>query len=226
LHRGGFLSLRATTFAFVALLLMLALWAHADAQNASAPAATPGRFDPPAKAVTVDLHDGVFAGRAHGAKLMDQPCVYGDKYHYEINTLGELGVSGALICGNFKGSAGGEEICHLNPQLECRSRAGINISAGAPYSVSESGVKVGGKIVPWADAPKATALFPAIEARAKAKCDSVLFEESKDQEHDKSAAIPTRNDEQAGCKATLAQICASASGRLANGKDVSILCRR
>jgi hypothetical protein len=180
----------------------------------------------PTTAVTVDVHDGAFAGHAAGITVMNVPCVYGDRYHYEINSEGVLRVLGPIICGNSKGnSSGGEEICYLNPQLSCQSRTGFSAGAGAPYAINESGVKVGNKVVPWVDPPQAIALMPSIQERAKAQCDSVLFWQAKEKEHNKTTSIPAKMDAQEGCKPTLAQICASSGGKLANGKDVSILCR-
>jgi hypothetical protein len=180
----------------------------------------------PATAHTVDIQDGAFAGRPSGITVMSKPCVYGDRYHYEINSEGELRVLGPLDCGNPKlNSTGGEQICFLNAQLNCVSRTGFSMGAGAPYAVNETGVKVGNKVVPWVDSQNAIALMPSIKTRANAKCDTVLFWQSKEKAQNKPTSIPAKMDAQEGCKATLLQLCASSGGKLANGKDVSNLCR-
>jgi hypothetical protein len=184
-----------------------------------------GHVEISATADTVDLHDGVFAGHPTGVVLMNAPCVYGESYHYEINSEGKLSVLGPLVCGNFKGSAGGEEICYLNPQLDCQSRTGFSAGAGALYAINETGVKVGNKVIPWVDPPQAISLMPSIQTRAKAKCDNVLFWQSKEREHNRTTSVPPKIEAQEGCKPTLVQICASSGGKLANGKDISILCR-
>ena len=178
-----------------------------------------------ATADTVELHDSVFAGHPTGVVLMNAPCVYGDSYHYEINSAGKLSVLGPLVCGKFKGSAGGEEICYLNPQLSCQSRTGFSTGAGAPYAINETGVKVGNKVVPWVDPQQVIALMPSILTRAKGKCENVLFWQSKEKEHNTTSSVPAKIEAQEGCKPTLVQICASSGGKLANGKDISILCR-
>jgi hypothetical protein len=179
----------------------------------------------PATANTVELHDGAFAGHPTGVVFMSAPCVYGDSYHYEIDSTGKLSVLGPLVCGNFKGSTGGEEICYLNPQLYCRSRTSFSAGAGAPYAINETGVKVGNKVVPWVDPQQAIALIPSMQTRAKTKCEDVLFWQSKEKEHDSTTSVPSKIEAQEGCKPTLVQICASSGGKLANGKDISILCR-
>jgi hypothetical protein len=185
-----------------------------------------GYPDIPTTAATVDVHDGAFAGRPAGITVMSTPCVYGDRYHYEINSEGALRVLGPILCGNSKiNSTGGEEICYLNPQLNCVSRTGFSMGAGAPYAINESEVKVGNKGVPWLDPQKAIALIPSIATRAKAKCDTVLFWQSKEKAQNKTTSIPSKMDAQEGCKPTLIQICASSGGKLANSKDISNLCR-
>ena len=187
---------------------------------------TPGHPEIPAIADTADVQDGAFAGHSAGITFMSTPCLYGDRYHYEINSGGLLRVLGPLVCGSSKAtSTGGEEICYLNPQLNCLSRTGFVLGAGAPYAINESGVKVGNKVVPWLDQQKAIALMPSIQARARAKCDTVLFWQSKDKENNRTTSIPSKIEDREGCKVTLAQICSSSGGKLANGKDVSILCR-
>src|SRR5580700_11366096 len=173
-----------------------------------------------ATADTVELHDGVFAGHPTGVVFMNAPCVYGDSYHYEINSAGKLSVLGPLVCGNFKGSAGGEEICYLNPQLSCQSRTSFSAGAGTPYAINETGVKVGNKVVPWVDPQQVIALMPSIQTRAKAKCESVLFWQSKDKQHNSPTSVPSKIEAQEGCKPTLVQNCASSGGKLANGKDI------
>jgi hypothetical protein len=179
-----------------------------------------------ATARTVDIQDGAFAGHPAGITVMNAPCVYGDRYHYEINSEGVLGVRGPILCGNSRlNSTGGEEICYLNAQLNCVSRTGFSMGAGAPYAINESGVNVGNKVVPWVDPQQAIALMPSIKTRANAKCDTVLFWQSKEKTQNKTTSIPAKLDAQEGCKATLVQICASSGGKLANGKDVSNLCR-
>jgi len=179
----------------------------------------------PATANTVELHDGAFAGHPTGVVFMSAPCVYGDSYHYEIDSTGKLSVLGPLVCGNFKGSTGGEEICYLNPQLYCRSRTNFSAGAGAPYAINETGVKAGNKVAPWVDPQQAIALMPSIQTRAKAKCEDVLFWQSKDKQHNSPTSVPSKIEAQERCKPTLVQICASSGGKLANGKDISILCR-
>jgi hypothetical protein len=179
----------------------------------------------PATANTVELHDGAFAGHPTGVVFMSAPCVYGDSYHYQINSTGKLSVLGPLLCGNFKGSAGGEEICYLNPQFYCQSRTSFSAGAGAPYAINEAGVKVGNRVVPWVDPQQAITLMPSIQTRAKAKCEDVLFWQSKEKEHNSKTSVPSKIEAQEGCKPTLVQICASSGGKLANGKDISILCR-
>lgn len=185
-----------------------------------------GHAQTPATAKTADVLDGAFAGHPAGITVMNVPCVYGDRYHYEINSQGALRVLGPINCGNSKiNSTGGEDICYLNPQLNCLSRRGFSAGAGAPYAINESGVKVGNKLVPWADPQNAIALMPSIKTRAKTECDTVLFWQSKEKAQNKTTSIPAKMDAQEGCKATLVQICASSGGKLANGKDISILCR-
>jgi hypothetical protein len=186
-----------------------------------------GYPDMPSVAETVDLHDGAFTGHPAGIVVMNVPCVYGDRYHYEINSEGVLGVRGPINCGSSSklNSTGGEEICYLNPQLNCLSRTGFSMGSGVPYAINESGVKVGNKVVPWMDAQKAIALMPSIKTRAKAKCDTVLFWQSKEKAQNKPTSIPAKMDAEEGCKATLVQICASSGGKLENGKDISNLCR-
>ena len=179
----------------------------------------------PATANTVELHDGAFAGHPTGVVFMSAPCVYGDSYHYEIDSTGKLSVLGPLVCGNFKGSTGGEEICYLNPQLYCRSRTNFSAGAGAPYAINETGVKAGNKVAPWVEPQQAIALMPSIQTRAKAKCEDVLFWQSKDKQHSSPTSVPSKIEAQEGCRPTLVQICASSGGKLANGKDISILCR-
>ena len=202
---------RAAVFTGV---LLFSLWAKT------------GYPDMPSVAETVDVHDGAFAGHASGITIMNVPCVYRDSYHYEINSEGVLRVLGPIDCKNSKlNSTGGEEICYLNPQLSCLSRTGFSAGGGSPYAINESGVKVGNKVVPWVDAQKAIALMPSIKTRAKAKCDTVLFWQSKEKAQNKPTSIPAKMDAQEGCKATLVQICASSGGKLENGKDVSNLCR-
>jgi hypothetical protein len=194
-------------------LLIFSLWPNA------------GSTGMPATANTVELHDGAFAGHPTGAAIMNAPCVYGDSYHYEIDSTGKLSVLGPLVCGNFKGSTGGEEICYLNPQLYCRSRTNFSAGAGAPYAINETGVKAGNKVAPWVDPQQAIALMPSIQTRAKAKCENVLFWQSKDKQHNSPTSVPSKIEAQEGCKPTLVQNCASSGGKLANGKDISILCR-
>jgi hypothetical protein len=195
-------------------LLLILLWPNT------------GYPDIPATADTVDVHDGAFAGHPAGITVMSTPCVYGDRYHYQINSEGVLKVLGPIDCGNSKiNSIGGEEICYLNAQLNCVSRTGFSMGAGTPYSTNESGVKVGNKVVPWVDPQKAIALMPSIATRAKAKCDTVLFWQSKEKAQNKTTSIPSKMDAQEECKSTLVQICASTGGKLENGKDISNLCR-
>jgi hypothetical protein len=74
------------------------------------------------------------------------------------------------------------------------------------------------------DPQQAIALMPSIRTRAEAKCDTVLFWQAKDKEHNHVTSVTSRMEAQEACKLTLAQICASSGGKLANGKDVSILC--
>lgn len=175
---------------------------------------------------TVDVQDRAFAGHEiAGMKIMNAPCVYGDSYHYELTSDGQLSVRGPIICGNYKGAGGGEEVCYLNPQLNCQSRTGFSAGSGEPYAISESGVKVGDKVIPWVDTQQAMALLPSIEERARAKCDSVLFWQAQEKQQNKPTSVPTKLEAQEGCKPTLVQICASSGGKLASGKDVSILCR-
>jgi hypothetical protein len=185
-----------------------------------------GQVTIPATANTVDVHDGAFAGHPIvGMTIMNAPCVYGDRYHYQIDSEGKLSILGPIICGNFKGAGGGEVICYLNPQLNCRSRTGFGAGAGSPYAINESGVKVGDKVVSWADPQQANALMRSIQTQANAKCDNVLFWQAKEKEHNRSTSVPSKLEAQEGCKATLIQICASSGDKLANGKDISILCR-
>jgi hypothetical protein len=113
-----------------------------------------GQVQMPETADTVDVHDGAFAGHPTGVTVTNAPCVYGDRYHYELSSDGKLTVLGPLVCGTFKGSSGGEEICYLNPQLNCGSRTGFSAGAGVPYAINESGVKVGSKVVPWSTPSK------------------------------------------------------------------------
>jgi hypothetical protein len=193
-------------------ILLFSLWPNA------------GQVNSPATADTVDVHDGAFAGHPTGVVVTNAPCVYGDRYHYELNSDGKLTVLGPLVCGNFKGSSGGEEICYLNPQLNCQSRTGFSAGAGAPYAIDESGVKVGGKVIPWINPQQAIALMPSIRTRAEAKCDTVLFWQAKDKEHNHVTSVTSRMEAQEACRPTLVQICASSGGKLANGKDISILC--
>jgi hypothetical protein len=200
--------------AFLTGVLLFSLW--------------PGTGYPgiPITADTVDVHDGAFAGHAAGIMVMNTPCVYGDRYHYEINSEGLLRVLGPLVCGNSKvNSTGGEDICFLNAQLTCRSRTGFSSGPAAVYVVSESGVKVGNKVVSWVYPQQATALMPSIRERAKTKCDTVLFWQAKDKQNNRPTSIPAKMDDQEGCKSTLVQICASSGGKLDNGKDISNLCR-
>lgn len=195
-------------------VLLFSLWLNA------------GYPQTPPTAKTVDVQDGAYAGHPAGIVSMNVPCVYGDSYHYEINSEGLLRVLGPLVCGNSKvNSTGGEDICFLNPQLTCQSRRGFSSGAAASYTISESGVKVGNKMVPWVDPQQETALVPSIQERAKAKCDTALFWQAKDKQNNRATSIPAKLDAQEGCKSTLVQICASSGGKLANGKDVSILCR-
>jgi len=195
-------------------LLLFSLWPNT------------GYAQTPATARTVDVLDGAFAGHPAGITVMNSPCVYGDRYHYEINSQGALRVLGPIICGSSKAnSTGGEDICYLNPQLTCQSRTGFSSGTAAPYAINESGVKVGNKIVPWVDPQQATALMPSIQERAKTKCDAALFWQAKDKQNNRPTSIPAKLDAQEGCKATLVQVCASSGGKLANGKDISILCR-
>jgi len=185
-----------------------------------------GYPDIPATADTVDVHDGALTGHPAGITVMSTPCVYGDRYHYQINSEGELRVLGPINCGSSKiNSTGGEEICFLNPQLICLSRTGFSSGPAGAYAINESGVKVGNKVVPWVDPQKAIVLMPSIATRAKAKCDTVLFWQSKEKAQNKTTSIPSKMDAQEGCKSTLVQICASSGGKLANGKDISNLCR-
>jgi hypothetical protein len=180
----------------------------------------------PTTAKTVDVQDGAYAGHSAGIMVMSVPCVYGDRYHYEINSEGLLRVLGPLVCGNSKAnSTGGEDICFLNSQLTCQSRTGFSSGPAAVYVISESGMKVGNKVVSWVDPQQAIALMPSIQERAKTKCDTVLFWQAKDKQNNRPTSIPAKMDAQEGCKSTLVQICASTGGRLANRKDVSILCR-
>ena len=184
-----------------------------------------GQVVVPATADTVDVHDGAFTGHPSGVTVMNQPCVYGDRYHYEIDSEGKLSVLGPIICGsNSKNFGGGEEICYLNPQLSCLSRTGFSAGAGAPYAINNSGLQVGNKTVPWVYPQQAIAIMPSIKSRAEAKCDTVLFWQAKEKQHNQVTSITSKMEAQEGCKVTLAQICASSGGKLANGKDISILC--
>ena len=195
-------------------VLLFSLWPNA------------GQVVVPATADTVDVHDGAFAGHPAGVLVMNQPCVYGDRYHYELSSEGELSVRGPIICGsNSKNFGGGEEICYLNPQLSCLSRTGFSAGAGAPYAINVSGLQVGNKTVPWINSQQAIALMPSIKSRAEAKCDTVLFWQAKEKERNKPTSITSQMEAQEACKVTLAQLCASSGGKLANGKDISILCR-
>lgn len=195
-------------------LLLFSLWPNV------------GYPDIPVTAATVDVHDGAYAGHPAGITVMSTSCVYGDRYHYEINSEGALRVLGPILCGNSRvNSTGGEDICFLNPQLNCLSRTGFSMGGGTPYAIDKNGVKVGNRIVPWLDPVKAVALMPSLAARAKAKCDGVLFWQSKEKAQNKTTSIPSKMDAQEGCKTTLVQICASSAGKLGNGKDISNLCR-
>ncbi len=200
--------------AILASALLFSLWPNS------------GYAQTPATAKTADVLDGAYAGHPAGIAVMNAPCVYGDRYHYEINSLGALRVLGPINCGISKlNSTGGEDVCYLNPQLNCLSRRGFSAGAGAPYAVNESGVTVGNKMVPWVDARQAIALMPSIQIRARTTCDTVLLWQSKDKQNNRSTSEPSKLDAREGCKATLVQICASSGGKLANGKDISILCR-
>jgi hypothetical protein len=185
---------------------------------------------PPASANTAEIQEGSLIGHSvAGMTLMNAPCVYGDHFHYEINSDGELRVQGPIICGNLKGGGGGEQVCYLDPQLRCVARQNFSAGAGTPYAVTESGVKVDNKIYPWTNPQRATALFPSIQSRAKHKCNEILFWQSLDRKNNRITASSDKAQSEESCKLTLQEICASAHGapaKTCDGKDISILCQR
>jgi hypothetical protein len=185
---------------------------------------------PTPSANTIEIQEGPLIGhRIMGMMIMNAPCVYGDHFHYEINSEGELRVHGPVICGNLTGGGGGEQVCYLDPQLSCLARASFSVGAGTPYAVTESGVQVGNKIYPWANAQQATALFPSIQSRARHKCGEVLFWQSLNKKNNRMTSSPDEVQSQQSCKLTLQEICASAHGapaKTSDGKDISLLCPR
>jgi hypothetical protein len=188
------------------------------------------RADTAANANTVEITDGPVPGHAAGVILMNAHCSYGSHYHYELTSEGELRAKGPIVCGNFNGGTGGEQVCYLGPQLACQARQGFSPAPGIAYSVDQSGVKVGDKVYPWADPQQAVALFAAIRARARSKCEEVLFWQAEDAKRKSSITpSPDRLQAQAACRPVLEEVCASARGgpaRLADGKDIAVLCLR
>lgn len=187
-----------------------------------------GYADVPASATTIETQDVTFVGHPVGVVIMNEPCVYGENYHYKITANGELRTEGPLVCGQWHNSTGGEHICTLNVKMTCQSTSGANGSDLISYAVSENGVTAGNyKLSPWADRKQAVALFPAIKAHAEEGCMSILFWQAKRQEHNKPAPSPSKAEAEADCKPVLDQLCASAkngSVKLATGADISILC--
>jgi len=185
---------------------------------------------PTTSANTIEIQQGPVIGhRIGGMMIMNAPCVYGDHFHYEINSGGELRVYGPIICGNLKGGGGGEQVCYLDPQLSCLGRPSLSVGAGTPYAVTETGVKVGNEMYPWVNAQQATALFASIQSKAEHKCDETLFWQSLDKKNNRVSSAPDRVQSEQSCKLTLQEICASAHGapaRNGDGKDISVLCQR
>ncbi|HEY4708874.1 MAG TPA: hypothetical protein VIH46_01760 [Candidatus Acidoferrales bacterium] len=185
---------------------------------------------PTTSANTIEIQQGPLIGhRIGGMTIMNAPCVYGDHFHFEINSEGELRVYGPIICGNLKGGGGGEQVCYLDPQLSCLGRPSLSVGAGTPYAITETGVKVGNEVYPWVNAQQATAVFASIQSKAKRKCDETLFWQSLDKKNNRVNSPPDRVQSQESCKLTLQEICASAHGapaRTGAGKDISVLCQR
>jgi hypothetical protein len=136
--------------------------------------ATAGRADPVTKANTVDDSGGALAGQAvPGLVVMNQKCTFGDTYHYQVTSLGELRLEGPIACATMK-AIGDELICHLNPELRCTGHGQPDSSApSVDYAIDESGVKIGdGKPLSWADPSQAATLLPLIrDAVQKKKAD-------------------------------------------------------
>jgi hypothetical protein len=184
---------------------------------------------PTTNARTIEIHEGPLIGHPAGMTMMNAPCFYGDHFHYEIHSDGELRVYGPITCGKVPSGAGGEQVCYLDPRLRCQARQSFSLGAGTPYSINEHGVKAGDKTYAWANPQEAIALMPSIQTRAKEKCNEVLFWQSLDTKNNRTNSSAERVREQESCKLTLQQICASAHGRpavLGNGKDVTVLCQR
>jgi hypothetical protein len=123
----------------------------------------------PPRATTVDISEGPVPGHAVGTmKLMDQPCFYGDHFHYELNAEGELRVRGPIVCGRFK-AGGGELVCHLDPKLSCQARKEFSASPGVAYAVTEKGVRVGASVYAWTSPEQIPALLDSIRKSARNK---------------------------------------------------------
>jgi hypothetical protein len=188
---------------FCFLILMLPVSANAD--NAD-------------RANTTDMQAGTNAGRPTGNIFMNAPCVYGDTYHFQIRSNGELRTDGPQICGQIHAS-GGNFVCHLNPQFQCSAN-------GAVYTVNEKGVVIGATTLPWINPQEAAVLFPQMHVRADNRCATVLFWQSKEKQFHKTPSAASAQ-EQTNCQATLQHICAAAGNNAAvlpNGKDISVLC--
>jgi hypothetical protein len=142
------------------LILMIGLLLTTGSRQSSAQQS-------PQRASTVDISEGPIPGHAVGTmKLMDQPCFYGDHFHYELNSEGELRVRGPIVCGKFK-AGGGELVCHLNPQLSCQARKEFSASPGAAYAITEQGVRVGGHLYAWTSPDQVPALLDSIRKSAR-----------------------------------------------------------
>ncbi len=179
---------------------------------------------------TIDIADGPLVGHAIGSMVvMNAPCFYGSPYHYEINSQGELRVQGPILCGNLK-AGGGQLVCYLDPQLRCQSRTDFSGGAGVPFAIDEQGVKTNNKTYPWTNVREALGLMPAIQRRAKEKCNTVLSWQAVDKKRSPpSTPSADERQERESCAPMLEQMCASAHGsaaKLSDGKDVSALCPR
>jgi|SRR5665213_778827 len=130
---------------------------------------------PATTANTLDDTGGALAGQPMaGLVVMGKSCTFGDIFHYQVTSLGELRLEGPISCpAMVTGSKvnGNELLCRLDPKLRCTvQRHGA--PAPVDYAVDDGGVTVDdNKVHGWADQQQAAALLLLVRQRGEKKED-------------------------------------------------------
>ncbi|MBV8775595.1 MAG: hypothetical protein JO032_06855 [Alphaproteobacteria bacterium] len=130
-------------------------------------AALPANSQGVVKTNTVDAAAGVYARHAlAGLIVMGKPCNFGESYHYQLTSGGELRVEGAITCPGggitAKEVNGNDFICRLDAKLTCSARPAA-AAAMIAFKVDENGVTAGSDpAVAWTEPQQAVAVLSGL----------------------------------------------------------------